>query len=725
MELIVAEKPSAAKAIAEALGGFRARQGFLESHDWLLTWAVGHLLELCEPEDYRPEWSKWRLEDLPIVPDFRLRPARGAKERLDVIATLARRSDGLVNACDAAREGELIFRQVVEFLGLRQPVRRLWISSLTREAVRRGFAELRPSAEYDRLHRSAECRSHGDWLVGINATRAFSCRGRAVFSVGRVQTPTLAMIVAREEEINAFTVRAFWEVLAELVTPGGGQYVGRFVADGESRLFDQSAAQAVIDRVAGRSGAVEEFGEKTESENPPLLFDLTSLQREANRRWGMPASSTLAAAQRLYEAKLLTYPRTDSRFLTPDVARTAPRVIDGLAAQTSLASLCAKADPKAIYGHGRVVNARRVADHHAIIPTGTAPGKVSPGDAKVYDLVARRFLAQFFPPATYRAVRGLTRVGDDRFETTARTLTDPGWRTVEPRRPTRAGGEAAKPAEAAESAETSLPGDLRAGQTVICAEASLKAGRTEPPPRFTEGTLLAAMETAGRTIDDEGLREAMKGRGLGTPATRAAIIDRLKQVAYIESAGKQLRPTGKGTKLIGAARAAGAEVLLSPQLTGEWERRINAIQTGDEDPRRFALEIATLAGGVVERVRGWSATGFTASEAETPADLKCPVCGGQVVLEGRAWVCRGQDGQCQFRVGTWILGQRIEVADIEELCRKGKTRLLSGFRSKQGRQFSARLAAGPNGVTFEFAPRRQRRRKAGPAKGKKPRQSAE
>ncbi len=716
MDLIVAEKPSAAKAIAEALGGFRARQGFYESRDWLMTWAVGHLLELCEPEDYNASWAKWRLEDLPIVPPFRLRPARGAGERLEVIAGLARRAGGLVNACDAAREGELIFRQVVEHLGLELPVRRLWVSSLTREAIRRGFAELRPAADYDRLYRSAECRARGDWLVGINATRAFSCRARGVFSVGRVQTPTLAMIVAREEEMSAFVARDFWEVLARLVTPDGVEYTGRWTRDKESRLFAREVAEAVVGRVAGRPGSVEEAEEKPEKENPPLLFDLTSLQREANRRWGMTASAALGAAQRLYEAKLLTYPRTDSRFLTPDVARTAPRVIEGLSGRPALAPLCAKADPKAIYGHGRVVNARRVADHHAIIPTGASPGQLSPADAKVYDLVARRFLVQFYPPAVYRAARVVTCVGQDRFETTARSLVEPGWRVVEPPHRPRAQEGAA--------AEETLPAGLRAGLQVTCAGASLKAGRTEAPPRYTEGTLLAAMETAGRTIDDEALREAMKGKGLGTPATRAAIIDRLKQVGYIESAGRQVKPTAKGVKLIAAARRAGAEVLLSPQLTGEWEQRIDAIQTGGEDPARFQREIVALTGGLIEGVRGWDAAGFDAAEAP-PAGLKCPVCGGPVVLEGRAWVCRGKDAPCTFRVGTWILGRRIDAADVEELCRKGKTRLLQGFRSKNGRRFSARLTAGPGGVTFEFAAKRRGRPRARAPGGAKPRKGAE
>jgi len=690
VDLIVAEKPTAAKAIAEALGGFRMRDGFYESREWLITWAVGHLLEFCEPEEYEPAWTRWRLEDLPILPRFRIRPVRGARDRLKVIAALARRANGLVNACDAAREGELIFRQVVDYLGLSLPVRRLWISSLTREAIRRGFNELRPAADYDRLYQSAECRARGDWLVGINCTRAFSCRVGGLFPVGRVQTPTLAMIVEREEAIAAFVVRDFWEVRASFVTPEGARYTGRWTSAQESRLFAREAAEAVGQRVVGRPGQVEAMEEKTETENPALLFDLTSLQREANRRWGMTASAALGAAQRLYEGRLITYPRTDSRFLTPDVARTAPRIIAGLADQKGLAAFASGADPKAIYGHGRVVNPRRVADHHAIIPTGEKPGKLAAGDERLYELVARRFLAQFYPPAIDRLRRVITTIGGDRFETAARTPVQIGWRRVD----LAAVGSKATPDE--------VPSGIAVGDSVLCVGADLKAGRTEPPRRYTEGTLLAAMESAGQGIEDEALREAMKGRGLGTPATRAAIIDRLKDVGYIENTGRFLKPTAKGTRLIALARLARTDVLLSPQLTGEWEERINAIQTGQEEAEAFQLRIVGLTTDLVERIKGWKAGNLEVVEASS-GDLRCPLCGDRVELNRGVWVCARKEGRCAFRVGSWILGRRIEAHDIEELCRNGRTRPLSGFRSRNGRRFTARLVVGPNGVGFEFA----------------------
>ncbi|HEY3315155.1 MAG TPA: DNA topoisomerase, partial [Bacillota bacterium] len=453
-------------------------------------------------------------------------------------------------------------------------------------------------------------------------------------------------------------------------------------------------------------------------ENPPLLFDLTSLQREANRRWGMTASATLAAAQRLYEAKLITYPRTDSRFLTPDVARTTRTIIDGLAEQAGLAVWCRGADPAAIHGHGRVINPGRVADHHAIIPTGERPGALSPSDAKVYGLIAGRFLAQFYPPAVDRVRRVMTTVGIDDFETVGRVTMVEGWRVVElgeQARGDRRRGDKRRGEEDG-GGLSSLDG-LSVGDEVLCTEARLKDGRTEPPPRYTEGSLLAAMETAGRHVDDEALREAMKGRGLGTPATRAAIIDRLKRVGYVEVAARRLRPTAKGIQLIEAARAAGAEVLLSPQLTGEWEQRINAVQTAEVDPARFMGEIEGLTGALVEKVKGWSTGpraavgGDPGGAAGPPPTLKCPLCGRGVTLVRGRWVCAGNESDCRFRVGAWILGRRIESADLAELCQKGRTRLLTGFRSRNGRRFAARLVAGPAGVTFEFA---RHRGKSGP-----------
>ena len=719
--LIIAEKPSAARAIAEALGGFSRREGYLESPEYTLSWAIGHLVELMSPEEYDARWKRWSLESLPIMPDyFGLKVVSKTKSQFDVLRRLAAQAPALINACDAAREGELIFRYICQAGGLKQPVRRLWVSSLTRESIRRGFASLRPDSEYDRLYRSALCRAQGDWLMGMNATRAFTVKWGELFSVGRVQTPTLALLVRREREIKSFVAEQYWEVLADFATPDGRRYRGKWVGkENESRLKKADEAEAIAARVKGQPGQVESVEEKPVSERPPLLYDLTTLQRDANRRFGLTAAGTLKAAQSLYEAKLITYPRTDSRYLNRDLVKGLPSVVRVLEEVAEFRQAAAGADLSLVHpGNRRVVDDTKVTDHHAIIPTTENPSGLSGVEAKVYGLIARRFLAQFYPDARFMETEVFTTAGSvpDRFRSKGRRMLEAGWRAVEPEPPAKKGEEEEVPA---------LP-SLTAGEPVKARSAEAVKKETQPPKRFSEASLLGAMETAGKGMEDEALREAMKGRGLGTPATRASIIERLKDVGYITLEKKTLMPTTKGHRLVDLAEAAGATLLLSAELTGEWEKRIADIQGGAYDPDRFMAEIREQAKQVVALTRqaggapagdGSAAAPPTAGAgrgrrrstepaASTDGPLsagKCPQCSRAVIRGSKDWVCVNAD--CVVRIPTWLCSKVIDQPLASALLTTGRTKLITGFKSpRTGTTFSAFLRLVGGKVEFEFPP---------------------
>ena len=713
--LIIAEKPSAARAIADALGGFKAGRGYLASPEYLLTWASGHLVQLADAERYDPRYKRWRLEDLPIVPkEFMLVPVDDA--RLAVIAALARDATEQINACDAGREGELIFGYIYRYLKLTQPVRRLWAASLTREGIREAFAALRPGEDYVRLYRAAECRSHGDWLTGINATRAFSRKFGDLLSVGRVQTPTLAMIVQRDREIAAFVPKAYWEIKATFATEAGERYEGIWQGTDGRRVWTAEEGERIVAavQVAGR-GRISSVERKETAKKPPQLFDLTSLQREANRRFGLTAAATLAAAQALYESKLITYPRTDSRYLTHDVVPKLPALVKRLGAQPKYADLAAAASPGQVRRWGaRVLNDAGVGDHHAIIPTGERPDQLGGAAARIYDLVTRRTLMQFYPEATYAEGEIVTEVAGWRFVARGRQLLLPGWRVCElpagrerTGRRVRGDGEAVDEAEAGSTgdADVHLPVDVKPGDEVAVHAVEAVRGETEPPRPFTDATLLLAMETAGRALEDEELREAMKRHGLGTPATRAAIIERLREVGYLERVGRTLRATPKGEQLIDAVAHVGAAVLLSPELTGEWERRIADVQSGDYDPDRFEQEIIALVRAIVGQVATAAAepTGGAAVAAGN-----CPLCGHPVMQRGSKWSCTG-DG-CAFSLSRVICGRVMRVDEIGTLLRGERTEILRGFRSKAGKPFAAALRLNAGELEFIFAPPRGAKR---------------
>jgi DNA topoisomerase-3 len=704
--LVIAEKPSVGRDLAAALPGSFARQeGFLESDDYVITWAVGHLVELQEPEDYDERFKKWRMADLPILPEeFALKP-RDAKSRkqLSLIKKLLKRDDvdHVINACDAGREGELIFAYVYEAAGVEKPVERLWISSMTRQAIREGFERLRPGSQLASLEAAARSRSEADWLVGMNATRAATIRGRSwvggVVSLGRVQTPTLAMIVKREREIQAFVPEPYWLVRAAF----DPRYEGLWFEGDKTRLEDGKRADEIVGRVSGKNGVVASVERKEQSERAPLLYDLTSLQRDANRRFGFSARRTLSAAQSLYEdKKAITYPRTSSRFLSGDLVpqlKPTAGTLEPIVEYREAARFVLALDQLPL---GRVVNDKRVDDHHAIIPTDIEHdlGAFSPDERRVFDLIARRFLAVFHPPARYARTTVVTEVEGERFRTRGKVTLQAGWRSVYGLE-----ANADKPQEE-EGEGGELPA-LTKGQAVRCVSAESEAKETKPPPRYNEATLLSAMETAGKLIDDEELREAMKERGLGTPATRAETIETLIRREYVERVGKDLQATPKGLQVITMLEE---HPLTSPELTGDWEKRLTDIEHGSGDRKGFMREIEGFTRSTVERIAALDREKLRPERVELGP---CPRCGETIRENSRAYGCtswksRDEPG-CGFVIWKRVAGRTLTPEVARQLLEEGRTRdVLSGFRSKAGKPFRARLVLNGEGkIEFEFPAR--------------------
>jgi DNA topoisomerase III len=714
--LVIAEKPSVARDLAATLPGtFENHDTYLESEDALITFAVGHLVELTDPEDYDERFKKWRMADLPIMPEeFRLRPRdKKAEKQLKVIHKLLKRDDvdRVVNACDAGREGELIFAYIYETSGVDKPVERLWISSLTKAAIKEGFEQLRPGEQLRQLEAAARSRSEADWLVGMNATRAATIRGRAwvggVVSLGRVQTPTLALLVKREREIQAFVPEPYWLVHAAF----DPRYQGLWFEGDETRLKDAKRADEIAAKVSGAVGAVESVERKEQSERAPLLYDLTSLQRDANRRFGFSARRTLQAAQSLYEdKKAITYPRTSSRWLSGDLV---PQLKPTAATLEPIGEYAAAA--RYVVGLqqlplGRVVNDSKVDDHHAIIPTDVEHdvSRFSPDERRVFDLIARRFLAVFHPPARYARTTIVTLVEEERFRTRGKVTLEPGWRGVYGLE-----SEADKQArqdEDQENESAELPA-LERGQSVKCAKAEVEAKETKPPPRYTEATLLSAMETAGKLIDDEELREAMKESGLGTPATRAETIETLIRREYIERAGKDLTPTPKGLQVITMLEE---HPLTSPELTGNWEKRLTDIEHGQDDRSAFIKDIEDFTRSTVEKIAELDKEKLRPERVELGP---CPRCGaetGEIIKENSkaygctSWKSREEPG-CGFVIWKRVAGRTLTPELARQLLEEGRTKeVISGFRSRAGKPFRARLVLNEEGkVEFDFPARTQ------------------
>lgn len=790
MKVVLAEKPSVARDIAKHLGATTRGNGWLEGNGWTVTWAFGHLVELQEPEDYRPDWKPWRLSTLPIIPEhFQLRGRTdgSANQQLATIKRLFEEAEEIICATDAGREGELIFRYILTWTGCEQkPFRRLWINSLTNEAIAKGFAKLQPGTDFDHLYHAARCRSEADWIVGLNATRFFTVeygRRNLLLSLGRVQTPILAMIVGRDLEVERFVSEDFWEVHTLCRDALFRHTAGKFPA--------QPDAQAIIEKVTGQELVVTSVTKKNALANPPQLYDLTSLQRDMNKRHGFTADQTLKLAQSLYESKHLTYPRTDSCYLSEDIAPTIAPLLEKL--RTLKPAEISKLDLNALDFTKRIVDDKKVSDHHAIIPT-TAIAPILEGDeAKLYDAVVTRLIAVFYPPC----VRAITTVeavaAEELFRARGVVLVDPGWEALYAGEPTsddsesepKSGKNKTADSKDNDSAQT-LP-DFQEGERNPH-DPKLIAGKTSAPKRFNEASLLQLMETAGKIVTDEALKEALKEKGVGTPATRASIIEVLITRNYVERRKKNLISTDSGRALISLVQD---ERLKSPKLTGDWEFRLKQMERGEYEPRVFMDEVAAYTREILQCksestidltnlgpcpccqspvIRGRTGYGCSqwkggckfvlpgvlwgleispvlareilihkrsltphpvedkdtshfayltfdqkgnpsyevAAEAQK-ADAadeslgSCPVCAGDVVVGKKAYGCSNWRNGCRFVVWKTIAQKEITPAIAQQLLKEQVTDLITGFTSKAGKPFDAKLKVIGGEVKFDFS----------------------
>ena len=699
--LIIAEKPSVGEDLARVLPGpFKKKAGTgekrsraLEGPDHIISWAIGHLVSLANPEEYDEKFKKWRMADLPIVPTkFKLevRDERSQKQ-MKVVREYLRSDevDLVVNACDAGREGELIFAYLYEKAGSKKPVERLWLSSMTESAMREALENLRPASEFALLEEAARSRSEADWIVGMNATRAATIRLRSSFdgavSLGRVQTPTLAILTRREEEIRAFIPEAYWLVDAKFAADDGRKYEGRYHAGAKPRIEKQASADEIVAAVKGQRGKITKLDKTKKTEKPAMLYDLTSLQRDANTRFGFSAKRTLGAAQRCYEEhKALTYPRTNSRYLTSDMVDEIKPTAEQVGRDSEYTAAAEYVTGLDLLPLSRVVNDEKVGDHHAIIPTNAEHklDKMGSDDRRIYDLVVRRFLAIFHPDAEFENTRVETTVSEHVFRTRGKVLIVPGWRGVY--------GELADGAKSAaeedEGRDQTLP-KLELDEEVDTTEVEALEKETKPPRRYSDASLLGAMETAGKLVDDDELREAMKESGIGTPATRAAIIERLIDVGYIEREGRALVPTEKGMNVI---RLLDGHPLTQPALTGEWEHRLGEIQEGTETRKKFMADIKEFAVGTINELD------TSLKDVKIPrANLgPCPVCGADIIENRKGYSCWArEDPGCGFVIWKGKVGKQLPAAIARELITTGRTeKQIAGFKGRSGRSFRAKLA---------------------------------
>lgn len=694
--LVIAEKPSVGQDLARVLKGpFKKGEGVLEGPEHVVTWAVGHLVQLAEPDEYDPKFKRWRMEDLPIVPErFKLvvRDERSRKQMSVVTKQIGREDIAeIVNACDAGREGELIFAYLYEKAKGKKPVQRLWLNSMTSAAMKDALSSLRPAEEFARLEQAARSRSEADWIVGMNATRAATIRLRSSFdgavSLGRVQTPTLAIIARREEEIKAFVPEPYWLVDATFEADGKRVYEGRFHEGAKPRIATAEEADAIVADCVGKQGTITKLEKKEQREKAPMLYDLTTLQREANNRYGFSAKRTLAAAQRCYEEhKALTYPRTNSRYLPSDMVAEIKPTAEFVGHNSEYTKGAEYVIGLDLLPLARVVNDEKVTDHHAIIPTRSEHNldKMGADDRRIYDMVTRRFLAVFHPEAVFENTRVETTVGEQGhiFRTRGKLLIVPGWRGVYD----EVAAETRPKGEEDEGVDQQLP-KLEDGETVDTNEIAAERKETKPPRRYSDASLLGAMETAGKLVDDEELREAMKESGIGTPATRAAIIERLITVGYVERDARALVATEKGLNVI---RLLDAHMLTSPELTGNWEHRLGKIERGEDSREKFMSDIAGFAEQTVHKLDE------TLKDVRIPrAKLgPCPVCGHEINENRKGYSCWArEDPGCGFVIWKAKAGKTLTVPLAKELIKTGYTeKQVTGFRGRSGRSFRAHLA---------------------------------
>ncbi len=690
--LIIAEKPSVATDIARVLGGFVKHTDYFESEKYVLSSAIGHLLELAVPEKYEVKRGKWSFANLPVIPPhFDLNPIEKTKPRLRLLTKLIKRKDvdRLINACDAGREGELIFHYIVRYVETKKPIKRLWLQSMTPTSIRDGFTKLLDDTAVQSLAKAAVSRSEADWLVGINGTRAMTAfnsqeGGFHKTTVGRVQTPTLAILVEREEMIKKFVSRSYWEIhstfLAKVGNYSGRWFDEKFIKDkkdGEQkaeRVWDQKYAESIGIKCQGKPGVVSEDSKPT-VEICPQLYDLTSLQRDANGRFGFSAKATLGLAQALYEKhKVLTYPRTDSRALPEDYISTVKDTLEAL--KSSRYGVFAKQILKVgrIKPNKRIFNNSKISDHFAIIPTSLTPKNLSDAEEKLYDLVTKRFLAIFYPAAEFLVTTRITRVENESFKTEGKVMVNSGWQTVYGKE-VRANG----------ADNDSILVAVKQDETVLTDEVKVTVNQTRPPARFNEATLLSAMESAGKLVEDEELREAMSAKGLGTPATRASIIEGLVFENYLQRVGRELHPTAKAFSLIILLRGLKVSELTSPELTGNWEFKLRQIEQSKLERNSFMEEIADMTRHMVEQAKGHR--GETISGDFSTLNSPCPKCDGVIQETYKKFQCK----KCDFALWKILAGRQFEIVEMEELITRREVGPLQGFRSKMGRLFNANI----------------------------------
>lgn len=687
-KLVIAEKPSVARDLARVLGKVPKKDDHYENDEWVIDCAVGHLVELFMPDDFDKKLKAWKLANLPIIPpEFKLKPIAANKKKFQQLKKQLKRKDieFVVNACDAGREGELIFTYVYELAGCKHPAKRLWMLSMTDKSIHDAFANLREGEQLKPLQDAARCRSESDWLIGINGTRAVTIkrsrgRSRQVSTVGRVQTPTLSLVISREHEIQSFVPKTFYKISADFEVKEGN-YTGMyqkpdFKKDPNDkhqkidRLWDEAEAKAILESLNQASTAQVSEIKRRSPQAANKLYDLTSLQREANRLHHFPASRTLQLAQSLYERhKAITYPRTDSKALPEDYGPNCTEVLHNLGGP--LASHARKAldnnwvDPN----NKKIFNNKQISDHFAIIPTNTPPSNLDANEAKIYNLIAKRFIAAFYPPAQWDVTTRTSLIGDHSFKTEGRVLVEPSWLAIY-----------GKDNQPSDSLVALLPED---NESATCSNPIMETEQTKPPPRYSEATLLSAMESAGKLIDDEELAEAMKEKGLGTPATRAATIDHLIKEKYVRREGTQLHPSLKAEDLFQFLHAADVNVLTSPTMTGEWEHKLRKIEEGEMSRDEFMQEISSLTQDFVSKTTGFTETSDNFKETS----LKSPV-DGKPLYEALSFY---QDLEGEFKISKSIAGRRLETEEVEVLLKEKRIGPLDDFISKAGKRFSAML----------------------------------
>lgn len=675
MKVCIAEKPSVAKDIADVLGAKQRHDGYYEGNGYRVTWTFGHLCTLKEPHDYKENWKYWKLEDLPIVPPnfgIKVIDDQGVERQFKCIERLVQDCDEVINCGDAGQEGELIQRWVLLKAKCKAPIKRLWISSLTEEAIREGFEKLVDASKYDNLYAAGSARAIGDWMLGINGTRLFTKKfgqGKSTLSIGRVQTPTLAMIVQRQKEIDAFKVEDYWELKTN--------YKEQEFSCQIDRLNSEDKAQKGLEYLKEKEFEITSFEQKEGKEGNPKLYDLTSLQVDANKKFSLSADDTLKLIQGLYEKKLVTYPRVDTTYLSEDIHPKVPNILRGMKYYSRFTeSLLSKPIPKS----KAVFDDKKVTDHHAIIPTGVVPSGITPAEQNIYDLIARRFIAVFYPPCIVSNTTVLGQVGELEFKATGKQILEPGWRDVY--------ADLKKSSKSKEE-EAIMPVFVEGEKGPH--EPFVHQGKTSPPKHYTEATLLRAMETAGRQVDDDEMRELLKDNGIGRPSTRANIIETLFRRKYIEKKRKNIIATTTGIALIDTIQN---ELLKSAELTGDWEKKLRLIEKGEYELNVFKSELYTMVRALTDEVifNTTRPVNFFAQASEKPKaktkrtkkkvvfeEMDCPKCKSSKLMKGKTAVGCSNYKECGFKVPFHLMGKKLTDAQLRDLIQKGKTPKIKGL----------------------------------------------